>query len=197
MINSKKSQLIQFGGILFFLLSLTVVSMSGCRNAGASTWGSAKRTQRGEYLVKIGGCNDCHTPFKMGPRGPEPDTTRLLSGHPSELVMPPAPALPAPWMWAGAATNTAFVGPWGVTYAANLTPEENTGMKVWTEEMFVSAMRTGKHMGVSRPIMPPMPWQAVAAMTDSDLKAVYEYLRSIPPIKNEVPAYAPPEIAEK
>ncbi|HEX8255008.1 MAG TPA: diheme cytochrome c-553, partial [Thermoanaerobaculia bacterium] len=64
--------------------------------------GAAKaRVKRGEYLVTIGGCNDCHTPFKMGPKGPEPDMSRRLSGHPDSLKMPPAPSLGknTPWVW--------------------------------------------------------------------------------------------------
>jgi hypothetical protein len=90
-------------------------------------------------------------------------------------------------MWVAAGTNTAFAGPWGVSYSINLTPDTNTGMGIWTEEMFVRAMRTGRHMGQSRPILPPMPWPAVAKMTDDDIKALYAYLRSIPPIENLVP----------
>src|SRR5690349_3961450 len=72
--------------------------------------------KRGEYLVEIGGCNHCHTPLKMGPKGPEPDFTRRLSGHPADLVMPPPPKPSAPWLWTAAATNTAFAGPWGISY---------------------------------------------------------------------------------
>ena len=73
-------------------------------------------------------CNDCHTPLKMGAKGPEPDMTRMLSGHPSQLVMPQAPSHKGPWMWTGAATNTAFAGPWGISYARNLTPDSTTGI---------------------------------------------------------------------
>jgi hypothetical protein len=69
----------------------------------------------------------------------------------------------------------------------NLTPDENTGLGIWTEEMFVRAMRTGRHMGASRPILPPMPWQSLAGLEDADLQAIYAYLRSLPPIKNRVP----------
>jgi hypothetical protein len=58
--------------------------------------------------------------------------------------------------------------------------------------MFIKALRTGKHFGQSRPIQPPMPWPAYGQMTDADLKAVYAYLRSIPPVKNLVPDYEPP-----
>jgi mono/diheme cytochrome c family protein len=152
----------------------------------------ASPVERGKYLVAIGSCNDCHTPFKLGERGPEPDMSRMLSGHPEFAKLPPAPAPQGPWIWNGSATNTAFHGPWGTTYAFNLTPDVNTGLGIWTEEMFVKAMRTGKHFGEARPIMPPMPWQGLGAMTDPDLKAVYAYLRSIPPVKNLVPDYAPP-----
>ncbi len=107
--------------------------------------------ERGEYLVTVLACSDCHTPMKMGEAGPEPDLTQMLSGHPEGMAMPPVPPLPEPWLWAGAATNTAFSGPWGVNYATNLTPEEVTGMGIWTEEMFVKELKTGKHMATSRP----------------------------------------------
>ena len=148
--------------------------------------------ERGRYLVTLTGCGDCHTPLKMGENGPEPDTALFLAGHPESLEMPAPPALEGPWVWAGAGTNTAFVGPWGVTYAANLTPDENTGLGIWTEEMFVQAMRTGRHMGQSRPIQPPMPWPGYAQATDEDLQAIYAYLRSLKPIENRVPEYRSP-----
>ena len=150
-------------------------------------------SERGKYLVAIAGCSECHTPFKMGPNGPEPDMTRFLSGHPQDLKLPPPPALPpGPWVMTGAATNTAFAGPWGTTFAANLTPDLHTGMGVWTEKMFIDAMKTGKHMGGGRQILPPMPQPAYAQMTDDDLKAIYTYLRAIPKISNMVPDYIPP-----
>lgn len=144
--------------------------------------------ERGKYLVTVGGCNDCHTPFVMTEHGPAPDMTRMLSGHPESAAMPQPPRLPdGPWLWVGGATNTAFAGPWGVSFAFNLTPDENTGIGSWTEDTFVKALRTGRHMGVSRPILPPMPWQNYAQMTDEDLEAMYAYLRTVPPIHNRVP----------
>jgi hypothetical protein len=76
-----------------------------------------------------------------------------------------------------------------VSYAANLTPDRDTGLGVWTEEMFVKALRSGKHMGASRAIMPPMPWRAYQHATDEDLKAMYAYLRTLRPITNHVPFY--------
>ncbi len=150
--------------------------------------------ERGLYLVTVAGCNDCHTPLNMGPNGPEPDRERLLSGHPETLILPPPPAPAGPWNWSGAASNTAFAGPWGVTYGTNLTPDEMTGLGIWTEETFLKTLRTGRHWGEARPILPPMPWQNYSAMSDEDLKAVYAYLRSIPPIRNRVPeaVMAPP-----
>ena len=97
----------------------------------------SERVQRGEYLVKIMGCNDCHTPWKMGPQGPEPDMTRFLSGHPEEIGPLPETKANEPFLWSGFPTNTAFAGPWGVSYTFNLTPDQNTGLGIWTEEMFV------------------------------------------------------------
>jgi len=89
------------------------------------------------------------------------------------------------------ATNTAYAGPWGVSYAPNITPSESSGIGIWTREIFVKALRTGKHWGESRPILPPMPWPAYARMTDEDLGAIYDYLRTIPPLENRVPDTRP------
>ncbi len=153
----------------------------------------AARVQRGDYLVKIMGCNDCHTPWKMGPQGPEPDMDRFLSGHPEQIGPLPNVKAAEPYIASSFATNTAYSGPWGVSYAFNLTPEQNTGLGIWTEEMFVQTIRTGRHMGVSRPINPPMPWPAYRNATDDDLKAIYAFLRTIKPIVNRVPEYKSPE----
>lgn len=151
---------------------------------------SAAAVERGKYLVTLAGCHDCHTPKKMGPEGPEPDMSRALSGHPETTVMPPPlikPGPPGPWMAVTSMDLTAWAGPWGTSYAFNLTPDENTGIGSWSEETFMKTIRTGRHMGAGRPILPPMPWQMYRHMTDDDLKAVYAYLRSIPPLKNRVP----------
>jgi hypothetical protein len=150
--------------------------------------------ERGQYLVNTMGCNDCHTPWKMGPKGPEPDLTRFLTGHPADLVMP-VPKLPeAPWMWVGAATNTAFAGPWGVSFSANLTPDPETGLGQWTPEMFIATMKTGRHQGKGRPILPPMPYFVVANLTDDDMRALFAYLHSLKPVRNRVPdPIDPPE----
>jgi mono/diheme cytochrome c family protein len=183
--------------VAVFLITLACQSKAEKQRATARQAMSEMKistpAERGKYLVTIAGCSDCHTPFKMGPNGPEPDMTRFLSGHPQDLKLPPPPKLPeGPWLMIGAATNTAFAGPWGITYAANLTPDLHTGMGVWTEKMFLDAMKTGKHMGSGRQILPPMPQPAYAQMTAEDLKAIYTYLRTIPRISNMVPDYAPP-----
>jgi mono/diheme cytochrome c family protein len=158
----------------------------------------AKRVERGRYLVSTSACHDCHTPWKMTERGPEPDMTRMLSGHPSSLKVPRPPKLgDGPWNWVGAGSNTAFAGAWGVTFTANLTPDQNSGLGIWTEDMFLKAIRTGRHMGTSRPIMPPMPWAVYRNMTDEDLKSIYAYLRTIPPISNHVPQYLEPHEVEQ
>lgn len=149
--------------------------------------------KRGEYLVRGFGCGDCHTPLTMGANGPEPDLAHQLSGHPANLKVTPIAALPkGNWGWLGAASNTAFQGPWGVSYAVNLTPDRETGLGKWTESQFVAALKTGKHVGASRPILPPMPWQALSNMTETDLKAMFAYLRSIPAVSNRVPDPVPP-----
>lgn len=157
------------------------------QSAASASSASTDLVGGGRYLVTIMGCNDCHTPYKMGRTGPEPDMTRMLSGHPEDLKMPPPPKLEMPWAMVGSATNTAWAGPWGVSYTPNLTPDQNTGIGIWTEDMFIRAMRTGKHMGTSRPILPPMPWPWYAKMRDDELKAIFAYLKSIPPIHNRVP----------
>ncbi|HXH07014.1 MAG TPA: hypothetical protein VNI83_10530 [Vicinamibacterales bacterium] len=173
-----------------YLLVVVAVVAAAC-SRGQGQDGRAA-IERGRYLVTAVGCNDCHTPFKMGPAGPEPDMTRQLSGHPENLKVAAGAPLDAPWLWAGLGTNTAFSGPWGVSFAANLTPDQNTGIGIWTEDMFVNALRTGRHMGVSRTILPPMPWLWFRHFSDEDLKAMYAYLRSIPPIRNRVPDPIPP-----
>lgn len=153
----------------------------------------AKKTpvERGKYLVTAIGCNDCHTPLKMGPNGPEPDMSRMLSGHPEDEKLAAPPKMAGGWMMAASASSTAFAGPWGVSYTANLTPDPS-GLGAWTADQFVKTMRTGKHWGQSRAILPPMPWAGIGQLSDRDLKAIFAYLQSIPPIANHVPDPLPP-----
>lgn len=159
---------------------------------------SSALVKRGEYLVTISGCNDCHSPKVMTPNGPEPDPKRILSGHPAEEALPAITdkkmAAPGQWVLFGPSL-TAAVGPWGTSFAANLTPDD-TGIGPWTEKQFFKAIREGKFKGMdgTRPLLPPMPWFNFAKMSDEDLRAVFMYLKSLPPVKNAVPAPVPPSI---
>jgi hypothetical protein len=161
------------------LLLVGVLAAGALRSAPAAPGeakGSGSGPERGKYLVTITGCNDCHTPR---------DTERLLSGHPAHAAAADAPS--AGESWSGTGSATAVVGPWGVRYASNLTPDHHTGIGLWSEQRFVAAMRTGWHMASTRADMPSRPGQHLGAMTDQDLAAVYAYLRTLPPIRNRVP----------
>ena len=159
--------------------------------------------ERGKYLVTVGLCDDCHSPKVFKETGPEPDMTRRLSGHPAADKVPPAPAGvlgPGKFGALGSPDFTAWVGPWGTSFTANLTPDKATGLGSWTVDMFVKAIRTGKHQGEGRPIMPPMPWPGIAQYKDEDLHAIFAYLQSLPPIQNAVPdpiPAGPPPAAKK
>jgi mono/diheme cytochrome c family protein len=154
--------------------------------------------ERGAYLANQGHCNDCHTPKIFTADGPVLDTTRLMAGAPADIAVPPIPAgVIGPDAWGALGSNdfTAWAGPWGVSFGANLTPDA-TGLMSWTSEMFTAAMRTGKHAGVGRPILPPMPWELTGKLTDEDLNALFAYLQSLPPVANNVPAPIPPTGSE-
>ena len=74
------TRIIVFGTAAASALVATLVT-AAC--SGATT--QHARLERGKYLVTVGGCNDCHTPLKMGAKGPEPDMSRMLSGHPDSF----------------------------------------------------------------------------------------------------------------
>jgi Cytochrome c len=156
--------------------------------------GFSSQIAYGRHLVEVTGCGDCHTPKKMTAMGPVPDTTRALSGHPASM---PAPVIDRKEAESKglAITNdmTAWIGPWGISYAANLTPDE-TGIGHWSEAQFILAIREGKSKGMqgARPLLPPMPWQNFTLMKDDELKAVFAYLKSVKPIDNVVPPTVPP-----
>src|SRR3569832_95090 len=126
---------------------------------------------------------------------PIPDMTRMLSGHP-EGAPEPASTISGHDNAAIGPTFTSFKLPFGVVFTANLTPDAATGLGNWTEDMFVRALRTGRHMGGNgRPILPPMPWPNLAQQNDDDLKAIFAYLHSLPAIRNDVPAPQVPDPA--
>ena len=153
--------------------------------------------ERGRYLVTTSGCHDCHTPLKMTENGPEPDMSRMLSGHPESFAISAPPANPGEeWMMVAARTMTAFSGPWGMSFTANLTPDDETGLGRWTLQNFKDTIRTGRHMGRGRPILPPMPIPMYKNFNDADFEAIYAFLRSIPPVSNRVPEPLPPATQE-
>jgi hypothetical protein len=179
--------------------------MSGCSQKtmedGAKTpeenteMSTAMYVERGEYLVTIIGCDHCHTPKKMTDQGPVPDHDRWLMGHPADSPLPPInknEVGPGKWVLFHG-DLTASVGPWGISYSANLTPHE-TGIGSWTYEQFKKSMTEGKHKGMDggRMVLPPMPWQSLAELDEDDLRSIYEYLKTIPPIDNLVPSPVPP-----
>lgn len=151
------------------------------------------RIIHGKYLVSIMGCNDCHTPTIMTPHGPEKDTGHLLCGHPSNI---PLAVFNKEYTksWAlFSLTGTAMAGPWGVSYAANLTSDA-TGIGNWTETQFFKAFRQGKFKGLdqARTLLPPMPWQMYANTKDEDVRDIFAYLKSTKPVHNVVPEPAAP-----
>lgn len=157
--------------------------------------GFESQVKWGEHLVLIGGCNDCHTPKKIAPGGVvHLDTALWLAGHPAEM---PSFEVDRKTMESRGLIVTQdlteWVGPWGVSFAANLTPDE-TGIGNFSEEQFFRVLREGKYKGLvnSRPILPPMPWEMYRYMTDDEIKAIFAYLKSIKPVRNIVPAPKPP-----
>lgn len=175
------------------LLGIHAARATETRAPDSATGPDAQKLARGKYLVTVAGCNDCHTPWKIGAKGPEPDMSRMLSGHPQSAALPPAPKLPeGPWVVTVAHTNTAWSGPWGVSFTANLTPDPETGLGKWTQRNFTETIRTGRHMGRGRPVLPPMPIPMYRNFTDEDLEAIFTYLQSIPAISNRVPEPLPP-----
>ena len=146
--------------------------------------------KRGNYLVTVSGCDDCHSPKKFGPQGPEIDMDRRLSGFPSDR---PFPKYDSNAIKKGLIMFnedlTSAAGPWGVSFSANLS-SDGSGVGNWTEAQFFKAVREGKSKGLdgNRGLLPPMPWQNIGQMTDDDLKAIFAFLRSTKPVNNVVPA---------
>lgn len=188
--------------VLSFTLVSCIFLFSQCSKIGEKSKSDVKQNfggfesqvKWGEHLVALGGCNDCHTPKKMTPKGPVNDMDLMLSGHPANM---PAPDIDRQEVeskgLAVTQTLTGWVGPWGISYAANLTPDA-TGIGNWQESNFITALREGKFKGIStaRPLMPPMPWENFKDVSDEEIKAIFAYLKSIKPINNLVPEYQPP-----
>lgn len=150
--------------------------------------------QRGKTLTIVNGCVYCHSPKIVTEVDLIPDPERLFSGHPQDEVLPEVTEdLVGENKWFGLYTTgfTAWGGPWGVTYAANLTPDKETGIGTWSEENFISIISLGIHSSLNRKLMPPMPWDEFAQLSEDDLKAIFKYLKTLKPIKNKVPESVP------
>jgi mono/diheme cytochrome c family protein len=148
----------------------------------------------GKHLVMIAGCHDCHTPKKMGPNGPELDMERALSGHPTQQPLPELDRKDLESKGVAATQGlTSWIGPWGISFASNITSDA-TGIGNWTEEQFFIALRQGKSKGIAtnRQMLPPMPYEMFQHMTDEEISAIFAYLKSTNPIDNIVPQPLPP-----
>lgn len=182
---------------------MSSVLITGCQEKnyaqvpgeGAEEELQESKVSRGEYLVTTIGCVDCHSPKKMGQRGPEEIPHLKLSGYQQDQEIPPIDKanLKNGWMLMNG-DLTAAVGPWGISFAANITSDE-TGIGNWSVEQFKTAMRKGKFKGMEngRDLLPPMPWPNFAHLTDEDLEAMFAYLKSTDPVENIVPAPIPPD----
>jgi mono/diheme cytochrome c family protein len=116
---------------------------------------------RGRYLVRLGGCTDCHTPGHL--LGKE-DITRYLGGGDVGFEVPEL----------------------GVFVPPNLTPDNDTGLGSWTKQQIVTAIRTGVRPD-GRVLAPIMPWRSLATLTDGDAYAIAEFLKGLPPVAHKVP----------
>lgn len=188
---------IKISGILLstIFIALVFFQINCTQKQQEMTESKETHIERGKYLVNLGGCNDCHSPKVMTANGPVPDTTRLLSGSVGPIIPTGFdPKIVEQGQFIVARGDaTAWIGPWGISYPANLTPDKETGLGNWTVDRFIKALRTGKHLGEGRPILPPMPWENFALLKDQDLKDIFAYLQSLKPIKNKVPDPTTPD----
>ncbi len=125
------------------------------------------QVQRGEYLVELLGCGACHTD---GALEGAPQMDRALAGSSIGIAY----------------TNPLDTNSPGIVFPPNITPDEDTGIGLWSDEQIESAIRigTGRHAGRRIAVMP---WQGYAKMTDEDVTAIVSYLRSIGPVSHRVP----------
>lgn len=183
--------------LLVLLAGIATVFLIACQSSSA---GSKKENpvviskdsliNRGSYLVYTMLCDDCHSPKRMGPKGPEIIPELRLSGARHDTKLPPLDAADIKKGWTLFNEDfTSIAGAWGVSFAGNLTSDE-TGIGNWTEEQFKKAITKGKYKGLdnSRELLPPMPWPQFSILKDEDIKAIYTYLKSTPPVRNVVPA---------
>ena len=153
--------------------------------------------ERGKRLVELGGCTYCHTPKIKTTLGYKPDKDRFLSGYPEDK---PLPDLPYTEIIAGEAEKsfyttdaTVWIGRWGVSFAANLTPDEETGIGAMSEEDFIEIFRKKEHFSQENPLVTPMPVNVYSQLSFFELRSIYIYLQTLQPVSNEVPKRIPPQ----
>ena len=188
--------------IITVLTGAVILGLIACTSGSAKTENNSviiskdSLIKRGSYLVNAMGCDDCHTPKKFGPNGPEMDMEHRFSGHiaNNNLGKPNTSVMKDGYMLF-AMDLTSAVGPWGQSYAANISSDA-TGIGNWTEEQFFRAIREGKSKGLkeSRPLLPPMPWFVYKNLNDTDIKAIFAFLKTTKPVENRVPG--PKTLAE-
>src|SRR5690349_23199407 len=74
-----------------------------------------------------------------------------------------------------------FEGPFGTVYAANITPDRETGIGAWTDEQIITAIRFGRRPSGER-ILPVHPFTSFSGMAEEDLRALVAFLRTVPPV---------------
>jgi hypothetical protein len=203
--NILKLRIMEMKKLLIYavLLCLSVILFDNCtgkskpQSSDKKVLTDEQLIQRGNYLVTIIGCSDCHSPKRMGPQGPETIPELMLSGYPADLPIAPIDknVLQKGWILFSPDLCSA-VGPWGISFSANITSDA-TGIGNWPKENFIRAMKLGYFKGIEggRLLLPPMPWEDFAKMSDDDLNAIYAFLKSTKPVHNIVPmTIAPADI---
>jgi mono/diheme cytochrome c family protein len=154
-ITNQRVTMISSGMKTFARLIAVLVAVT----PSAASLADDSQVARGEYLVRFGGCNDCHTPgYFLG----KPDTSRFLAGSDVGFDLP------------GMGT---FVGP-------NLTPDKETGLGNWSRNQIITALQTGGRPD-GRILAPIMPWRAFAGLTRTDAGAIADYLKTLPPVSHK------------
>lgn len=153
--------------------------------------------ERGRLLVELGGCGECHTPKVNSGFGMKPRPGRFLSGYPEGEPLPDFPYTdfgePGTERAFYTTDGTIWAGSWGVSFAANITPDPETGIGRWTDKQFISTFRTGTHIGQGRALFPPMPVKVYSQLSHEEIRSIFLYLQTIEPVRNKVPVPISPD----
>ena len=188
--------------ILSAMAVMIAIAAMACNSSSSDTkkqtvtLDSAALVKRGDYLVNAMGCDDCHSPKRMGAHGPEIIPELRFSGFRRDGQLPQVDTSVVSKGWTLFSPDfTSAVGVWGASFAGNITSDA-TGIGNWPEENFIRALRKGKLKGLEngRDLLPPMPWFVYRNLTDEDLKSIFAYLKTTKPVENVVPG--PKTLAE-